>query len=435
MNTRRKLARTARCLGLGMLVLLPTSCKSWPYGKDRHEHDEIEVEVVRMAEAEDATAAEKGEVREVRRRLAVMRYAVDVLAEEGRHDHAHLVELAMHSRELTIEGRRDEEAQRIREAAPDRAQLSECLAYAADLCEERGREEKAQALEELAGVYREQWERRLPREPGFAEGDGAELQDLEPRVEILRWAAAAFDEAGEKRLANRMNRFVHVGELQLQGADEGEILGAFDGLEMGTAIELLQGASRLYEERGWEGRAGACRELAEFYARRERGEGEGEQVEEERGEEKHGSTFDDRGNRIDVLRIARHAHAEAEHGDAVGLLERTLHVAELQAAEADPVRIGQAAEGLSMELIIELVDDAAELWGDWGHERRAHACAGLARYYRAQEEGRAQEEHGDEHEAAGTANHEIRHEILLRIERMRAELDQLEELLLTAHGH
>lgn len=105
-------------------------------------------------------ARQDGERREARRRLAVMRYAVDVLIEVDRHDSADLVERAMHALELALEGRTDPEAVEIRRSAPDAEVMVELLAWASSLHAERGRGEKAQVLRDLAEAYRARPERQ-----------------------------------------------------------------------------------------------------------------------------------------------------------------------------------------------------------------------------------------------------------------------------------
>ncbi len=432
-----------------------------------------------------ARQEENDEVRTVRRRLRVMRTAVDAFLEADRHDAADLVERAMHARELSLEGRRDSEANEIRQAAPNRGQLAETLGAAAQLYKKWNKPERAAALAELAETYAKQWRRQQQgagqnreEERENESGSGQGLDSLATRIEIIRYARAAFAEVGNERnakalegailygelalegvtgerlteaagavpsrgnlieqlnwasrqyrewnrgeraaacrnlaeyyarqldpassiedlnrrieilglahnalreaghedWAHTMKRFLQVAELQRDGA-EGETIGqALEGLSKGMVIEFLQKASGLYAEWGVEGRAAACNQLAEYYARQVRGEPR--ESEEKRKSEAR--NLEDLAQRMDVLRFARAAHAEANHPDARDILERTIHVGELQLTDASPQQIAQASAGLSMEQIVKLTLTAADLYREWGNEDRAAACSSLAEFY------------------------------------------------------
>ena len=92
--------------------------------------------------------------------LEILRMAMPALREGERRDAADLLEHAIHARELGLEGRRDEEAQHIRESAPNRAQVTEILGLASRLWAKFGHEEKAKAVGGLA----EQMQERLHRQ-------------------------------------------------------------------------------------------------------------------------------------------------------------------------------------------------------------------------------------------------------------------------------
>jgi biopolymer transport protein ExbD len=93
--------------------------------------------------------------------------ALPALKEANRGDAAELLMMAIRSRELLLEGRRDEEAQRIRERAPGREQVAEILSMAAKLWREFGKAEKGavvgQLAEQLAGRRRRQAKERAER--------------------------------------------------------------------------------------------------------------------------------------------------------------------------------------------------------------------------------------------------------------------------------
>ena len=244
-----------------------------------------ELRAERSRTRRESSREESDEIQTVRRRLRVMRTAVDAFREAGRRDAAGRVEHAMHARELSIEGRRDAEANHTRETAPDRAQLAELLGAAAGFYEGWGMPDQAQALGQLAETYAKQWQRqqdatragqsaeRKPERPPT--GD---IEDLNHRIEIIRFAREAMERAGREDAAHTMERFLHVAELQREDAGGTAIGQAFEGLTFDTIIELLQRASRLYWEWGWEGRSALCLRLAEYYRTRDQGSGGGGSV-------------------------------------------------------------------------------------------------------------------------------------------------------------
>jgi len=105
-------------------------------------------------------------------RLEVMRMALTALKEAERWDAVELLTLAIRDREMMLERRNDEEANRIRERAPSCERLVDILSMAAELWREFGNDEKSavvgQLAEQLSGVerrqVREQEEREIRRE-------------------------------------------------------------------------------------------------------------------------------------------------------------------------------------------------------------------------------------------------------------------------------
>ena len=217
---------------------------------------------------------ESDEIRAVRRRLEVMRAGAEAFTEAGRPAAAARIAQAIRARELSIEGRRDAEAELVREAAPDRAELAELLGAAAALCRESGQSDRAASLAGLSETYAEQWRRRHP------DFDGG-LDSLSRRIEILRYARAAHAEAQHAEARDALERVIHLGELQLVEAGAEPIAQASEGLSTERVVELLRGAARLYQERGHETRAAACGSLAEFYLQRQRA------PQERGGQERH----------------------------------------------------------------------------------------------------------------------------------------------------
>ena len=110
----------------------------------------------------------KSEREVVLHQLEVMRMALPALKEAERGDAVELLTLAIRARELMLERRRDEEAQRIRERAPNREQLIEILSMASKLWREFDNADKSVAIgqlaEDLLGAERQQVGEREERE-------------------------------------------------------------------------------------------------------------------------------------------------------------------------------------------------------------------------------------------------------------------------------
>ena len=202
-----------------------------------------------------------------------MRYAVEAFIEVDKQDAAHLVELAMHTRELAIKGVRNEKAEAVAKAAPNRGQLVELLGAASNLYEGWGKRGRSQALAELAKVYNQQWQRRQR-----AQGEGREsdrvrepeaqgLDSLERRLRILAIASEAYVKAGREKHARALANAVRYGRMLLGGSNGEALAKAAQGVpSKGNLIEFLRGAHKIWAEGGSKERAVACNQLAEYYA-------------------------------------------------------------------------------------------------------------------------------------------------------------------------
>jgi hypothetical protein len=121
--------------------------------------------------------------------LEVMRIAMHALLEAERGDAAELLERAIHSREVNLEGRRDEEARAIRERAPGLGEQTEILLHAADLWDEFGHEKKAALVRELGRQFQAKFRRSRAAEQERAaaqQGRAAEEQREEARAQRER---------------------------------------------------------------------------------------------------------------------------------------------------------------------------------------------------------------------------------------------------------
>lgn len=105
---------------------------------------------VRRPRTSESERRGEGEREAVLRQIKIMRYALHALAEADKKDAADLLERAIHSRELTLEGRRDEKAMSIREGAPSRGSQIEILMLAQRILKEMEQTERAIAVGRLA---------------------------------------------------------------------------------------------------------------------------------------------------------------------------------------------------------------------------------------------------------------------------------------------
>jgi len=85
-------------------------------------------------------------------------------------------------------------------------------------------------------------------------------------------------------------------------------------------------------------------------------------------------------HRLEVMRIAMHALREAERREAVERMERCIHADELALRgrrDDEAVHAMKNAPGVGAR--IELLLLAADLWREFGHEKKAALCHGLAK--------------------------------------------------------
>jgi regulator of replication initiation timing len=133
---------------------------------EREREREVRIRIQRegreRVEGERPREPDEGRVRSERPRterevalhqLEVMRIALHALREAERGDAVELMTLAIRAREMMLEGRRDEEAQRVRDRAPNRGQLAEILLMASKLWREYGNVDKSVAVGQLAEQF------------------------------------------------------------------------------------------------------------------------------------------------------------------------------------------------------------------------------------------------------------------------------------------
>ncbi|MHC4446754.1 MAG: hypothetical protein ACYSXF_02970 [Planctomycetota bacterium] len=181
------------------------------------------------------------------RQIEVLRMALPALREAQREEAVELVERAIRAREVALEGRRDEEARRIRDRAPNRERTVELLVLAEQIYQEYGNRERAHALsrmtEELWRPRRERRSRETERERAIHE------------MEVMRLALPALREGGRRDAADLLERAI-------QGREAGVVRGG-PGPGPGDLAEILHLAADLWREFGHPDRAEVVAELAE----------------------------------------------------------------------------------------------------------------------------------------------------------------------------
>jgi hypothetical protein len=187
--------------------------------------------------------------------------ALTALREANRSDAVELLTLAIRSREMMLEGRRDEEAQRVRQRAPNRGQLAEILSMAAELWREYDNAEKATVVGRLAEQMAAAEKRRTTQRGSRNE---TEREAVLRQIKVMRYALHALVDAEKKDAADLLERSIHARELMLEGRRDDEAMRIREGApNRGNQIEILMLAERILKELGQTERAVAVGRLAQ----------------------------------------------------------------------------------------------------------------------------------------------------------------------------
>jgi len=278
--------------------------------KELGRHDALELlarvtEDVRR-EREEVRHGREGQGREghsrerevAERHLEILRWAFHAFQEAEAGDAAERMEHAIHALELTLEGRRDDEALRVRESAPGLEERVKLLKKASALWEKWGWEGRAGATAELARHYAERagGDRRKPAPASEA----GRRWDVDPefakqQVKALQLAEKAAREAGRQDSGDLCKHAWRALEMQLERRRDEEARHFVQKAPpLGARIELLAWSSKLYAEWGHEERAQFTGKMAaELKERWQRAEG--------RREESRDRQPDDRQEHIEKL--------------------------------------------------------------------------------------------------------------------------------------
>lgn len=143
----------------------------------------------------------------LRERLAILRLAMPALREGERHDAAEMLERALHTAELLLEEREDEEAQKIYRNTPSLEQLARLLHESARLWIKYKQPEKAEAVARLSRYYRGRAAQGRDDDDDDAEEEGEhEDDDAREREEARRARHSTWAVRQQKELDARQRR-------------------------------------------------------------------------------------------------------------------------------------------------------------------------------------------------------------------------------------
>lgn len=171
-----------------------------PFGTQKsHEREKRE-----HAQPEKREHGERPTERDIlKQQIEVFKIALHGLMEAEKKDAAEVLQRAIRAREVTLEGRRDDEAHMIREHAPSRGQLAEILMLASKLWREFHNQDKAEVVGRLAREFAGEGK----REPARAHrGPQGERDELRGRLHELEQALVHAREAGKEDEAARIRR-------------------------------------------------------------------------------------------------------------------------------------------------------------------------------------------------------------------------------------
>jgi hypothetical protein len=222
---------------------------------DRHVQETLEQYRQWSGETRDPR---RTELQSVEGQVGALQLALPALRETERRDAIELVELAIAARKTMLEGRRDEEARRIRERAPGREQIMEILVLAERIYREFEMQDRA---EKLSRMTEELWPRRERARQQARPGRNEEAIHV---VEVMRTALKALKEAERHDSAELLHRAIRAREVQLEGRRDQEAARIREQAPTrGQQIELLAYAADLWQEFGHEEKARVVGELAE----------------------------------------------------------------------------------------------------------------------------------------------------------------------------
>ena len=367
------------------------------------------------AQERRAPAAQAESYDSLESRVEVLRTARAAHLERGNERAVAELDAGLRYAKLRLAGTTGEQLEAAVREVPATTRLIELLDQAASAYDGWKREDDARRCRALAKVYRSWSGTASPPEDSAKERTprpdaSPRLADRGARMKILRLARAAHAEAGDRESVATMDRILVLAELQMEEASDEKIAEAAQGLTQQRIIELVAQAADRYAAWGNAERAKLCAELVAYYQSRE-----GEQ----RVREPQALNLAVRADRIRILEVVRDVYRRQGDRKRLEAMERILRFAAWEEAGSDPATLGDLAEGLSRDSLLELLERASGTLREWGAEDRAQACRALLAYYRDQEPGAA-----DERREVDPRDLRIRR-LLQRVEQLEAELAEV----------
>jgi len=199
--------------------------------------------------------------------LEVMEMGLHALKEANRGDAIELLTRAIRAREIMLAGRRDEEAQAVRQRAPNSEQLAEILSMAARLWREFGNADKAAQVDQLA---RQLAGRERGQTGDRPERARSERDVLGHELEVMTMALPALREADRADAAELLTLAIRAREMMLAGRRDEEAQAVRQRAPNRRQVaEILSMAAGLWREFDKPDKAAVVGELAEQMRGRE----------------------------------------------------------------------------------------------------------------------------------------------------------------------
>jgi hypothetical protein len=235
-----------------------------------------------------------------------------------------------------------------------------------------------------------------------------ELQVVESQIGALKLALPALREAERRDAAEMVERAIEARKMVLEGRRDEEIRWIREhapGREQ--IVELLVLAERIYREFGMNERAAELSRMTEeLWPGRDRPR-----------ERPRAGPNEEAIHALEVMRMGMAALEEAGRHDSAELLERAIRAREVQLEgrrDREAAEIREQAPTLGQQ--IELLAYAAELWQEFGHERKAEVISELVERMRSMRPGDLRRGRGEPRRDA----------LLPRVERLERRLAELE---------
>lgn len=214
--------------------------------------------------------------------------------------------------------------------------------------------------------------------------ENEERKILVNRLELMQFALPALMEAERHEAVDALCRAIHAYEVMLKDRSDttARIIRARAPKDE-QLVKLLSHAGELYREFNANDKADTIqRNIESLWKRRHQGREDDRHPARQR--ERNAMTEREIGQQqVEIMRLGLPALREAGRRDTAELLEHAIHARELALEgrrDDEAVHIRESAPKLGAQ--IEILNYAAKLWEDFGHEDKARQLHELAERYR-----------------------------------------------------